>query len=55
MYLFVYLVLFTPQDKGSRTKKVLLLMAWPLRPNPPPQSLMPFKILERRKKGSKKV
>ena len=37
-------------------KKVLFLMAGPFRPNPPtPLELMAVEILERWKKGSKKV
>ena len=42
--------------EGKSQKKVLLLMARPLRPNPPPpSSLMAVEILERWKKGSNKM
>ena len=40
---------------GKLQKKIILLMAGPLRPNPPPpSSLMAVEIFERLKKGSKK-
>ena len=41
--------------EAANTKRVLLLMAWPLRPNPPPpSSLMVVEILDRWKKRLQK-